>query len=124
MQQKITATELENNLRQFTGTQSYYRIGKRLMLTEGTKYLADQGACYWLFDLIVSHIVQSSFADQDFVSIKLQRKGQGAVVTLDDGNGNVLADQTIEYTDFPLEKIALYGCRFEQHWIIMLPSES
>jgi hypothetical protein len=123
MQQKISATELESNLRQFTGTEMYFRIGKRLMLTEGTKYLADQAACYWLFDLIVSHIIQNNFAQHDFVSIKLQRQGQGALVTLDDGNGNVLSGQTIEYTDFPIDKIALYGCRYEQHWVVILPSE-
>ncbi len=123
MQEKIAAMELENNLRQFTGTELYYRIGRRVMLTEGTKYLADRGACYWLFDLIVSHIVQSRIVDHDFVSIKLIREGQGAVLTLDDGNSNLLGCQSIDYTDFPLESISLYGCRYEESWIIMLPSE-
>jgi hypothetical protein len=85
--------------------------------------LADQAACYWLFDLIVSYINLSSFADQDFVTVKLQRESWGAVITIVDGNENLLAKQAIDYTDFPLDSIALYGCRLEQHWIIMLPRE-
>ena len=114
---------LRQNLQQFTGTDQYYRISTQVVLTDGTKYLAEQGACYWLMDLIVSYITQVSFATEDFVSIRLERKQSAATVTLDDGNGNVLASQHIEYTDFLLDEIKLYACRSELYWVVMLPSE-
>lgn len=123
MLDRMTASELKNQLLNFTGTEQYFRIAKRVILTQGSKYLADQGACYWLFDLIVSHIVQINFDREDFVSIKLCRNGRGAVVKFDDGDGNFLSDQAIEYTDFPLNEVTLYACRSNQLWVILLPSE-
>lgn len=119
----MTASELENQLRNFTGTDLYYRIARRVLLTQGAKYLADQGACYWLFDLIISHIIQINFDCEDFVSIQLCRTGRGAVVKFDDGDGNFLSDQNIEYTDFPLNEVTLYACRTNQLWVILLPNE-
>ena len=34
-----------SQLAQFTGTQGYYRIGRRHLLTDGSKYLADHAQC-------------------------------------------------------------------------------
>ena len=33
---------------QFTGTSTYYRISRRHLLTDGTKHLAEKGACFWM----------------------------------------------------------------------------
>jgi hypothetical protein len=53
----------------------------------------------------------------------LKVNGTRAVLTIDDGNGNVYAKQNIEYTDFPLNEIKLY-CSFDgEYWVIMLTSE-
>jgi hypothetical protein len=46
-----------------------------------------------------------------------------ALLTLDDGNDNVLAEQFIEYTDFELDMIKLYACYNGDVWVIMLPKE-
>lgn len=32
-------------LAQFTGTEHYYRIGPKHLLTDGTQYLAEKAAC-------------------------------------------------------------------------------
>lgn len=123
MPQKTTPTELEANLAQFTGTMQYFRINPQVVLTDGAKYLADNAGCYWLMDLIASYVTQRNFDGQDFVVTKMVVSEKAAVVKLDDGNGNVLATQQIEYTDFPMDQISLYACRSEQFWVVMLPSE-
>jgi hypothetical protein len=37
-----------SDLAQFTGTEKLYRITRRHVLTDGTKYLAEEGKCFWL----------------------------------------------------------------------------
>ncbi|MCX7258955.1 MAG: hypothetical protein NTU46_01225 [Burkholderiales bacterium] len=35
-------------LTQFIGTTAYYRISRRHLLTDGTKYLAEEAECFWM----------------------------------------------------------------------------
>lgn len=117
----MNAFELQNNLRQFTGTEKYYRITHRHLLTDGTKYLAENAECYWLMDAIASHLPK--YFHDYFAVVTIIVKGSSAQLTLDDGNGNVFAQQFIEYTDFPLPELKLY-CGFDgEYWAILLPSE-
>ena len=90
-----------HKLGQFTGTSQYYRISRRHLLTEGTRYLAEQAACFWLVDAIASHLVEIGTAEW-FVVIKATVKRRGAVMVYQDGNGKELARQEIPYTDLPL----------------------
>ena len=110
-----------SDLAQFTGTEKLYRITHRHVLTDGTKYLAEEGRCFWLMDAIASHLPPNY---QDYFAVaRLAVNGSSAVLSLDDGNDNVFATQAIEYTDFPLSEIKLY-CSFDgTHWLIMLTSE-
>jgi hypothetical protein len=55
--------------------------------------------------------------------LKLKRIGEGAQVVIDDGDENILAQQVIEYTDFPLNEITLFACWTGEYWVIMLTSE-
>ena len=43
-------------LTQFIGTQRYYRISRRYLLTDGTKYLAENAEYFWVMDAIASHL--------------------------------------------------------------------
>lgn len=108
----------------FTGTEKYYRINPRTVLTDGTKYLAEEAGAYWLMDAIASYLPQFTGRD-DFIVAKLVRSNSccSAQLTLDDGNGRVLDQQHIVYTDFPAASIQLYACWDGEHWVIMLPSE-
>ena len=117
----MKSNELTSNLSQFIGTENFYRITSRHILTDGTKYLADQAQCFWLMDAIASHLPK--YFHDYFAVAELKVKGNSAILTLDDGNGNVFARQSIEYTDFPLNEIKLY-CSFDgEYWVIMLTSE-
>ena len=109
-------------LSQFTGTSAYYRISRRHLLTDGTKYLAEKGACFWMMDAVASHLCEIGTEDW-FVLIRVQVSEGRAVMIYEDGNGLEHARQAIPYTDFPLGEITLYACWDQEHWVIMLPSE-
>jgi len=109
-------------LSQFTGTSAYYRISRKHLLTDGTKYLAEQAGAFWMMDAIASHLCEIGTEDW-FVSVTMEVKNERAIMFYDDGNGNELARQEIPYTDFPLEKIKIFACWDTEHWVLMLPSE-
>jgi hypothetical protein len=106
----------------FTGTERYYRISRRHLLTDGTKYLAENAECFWMMDAIASHLSEIGTSDW-FVQVKVTVQDSRATMIYDDGNGNEHARQEIPYTDFPLQMITLYACWDGEHWVIMLPSE-
>ena len=109
-------------LAQFTGTGAYYRISGKHVLTDGTRYLAEQGTCFWMMDAIASHLCEIGTADW-FVLVRVQVTEGRAVMIYEDGNDREHARQEIPYTDFPLDSITLYACWDQEHWVIMLPSE-
>ena len=115
---KFDPTQLSH----FSGTEKYYRISRTHLLTEGTKYLAEQAACFWLMDAIASHLTEIG-TEEWFVVVKTTVKRASAVMVYEDGNNNELARQEIPYTDLPLNYITLYACWDGEHWVIMLTSE-
>ena len=111
-----------SQLNQFIGTDKYYRISRRHLLTDGTKYLAEAAECFWMMDAIASHLCEIGTEDW-FVSVRIQVTEGRAVMIYEDGNDREHARQEIPYTDFPLNSITLYACWDGEHWVIMLPSE-
>ena len=109
-------------LAQFTGTVRYYRISRRNLLTDGAKYLAEKGKCFWMMDAVSSHLSEIGTEDW-FVLIRVQVSEGRAEMIYEDGNGGEHARQAIPYTDFALSEITLYACWDQEHWVIMLPSE-
>ena len=115
---KLTAADL----RQFTGSEHWYRHGlvRNVLFTDGTKYLADQGGAYWLLDEIALAQRSNRVVAEAFQVWKLAvNPDHTAVLTCDDGNGNVVFTKRIEFTDFPLPEVTLY---FTGN-TILLPSE-
>ena len=100
------------DLAQFTGSEQWYRhaINRKVLFTDGAKFVADQAGAYWLLDEIA--IIQpydQRVAAEEFQVWKLAvNADQTGVLTCDDGNGNVIFSKPIEYTDFPIEGITLY----------------
>ena len=111
-----------STLTEFTGTERYYRISRRYLLTDGTKFLADQAQCYWMMDAIASHLAEIGTADW-FVQVRMTVNGYRATMIYGDGSGKEHARQEIPYTDFPMQAISLFACWDGEHWVIMLPSE-
>lgn len=87
------------------------------------KHLMDQADCYWLAQLYGLYLVSVDFNQNPFTVLKFDRKGEGGIIKIEDGNGAVLAWQGLDYTDFPLVQYSLYACWNGEFWVCMLPSE-
>jgi hypothetical protein len=116
---KLTAADLN----QFTGSETWYRhgINRKVLFTEGAQFLAERGGAYWLLDeiaLIQPH--NKAVAAQEFQVWKLKvNADRSAVLTCDDGNGNIVFTKRIPFTDFPLDEVTLWFANNT----IYLPSE-
>ena len=120
----INPGELEAELQQFIGTEHYYKYMGDVVLTDGTKYLADRAGAYWLMDIVSSFQMAKKVACEHFQSWNLTvREDKKATVVANDGNGNVIAHQKIPYTDFPLRSQCLYLVNDGRYRVLMLPSE-
>ena len=109
-------------LAQFTGTEHYYRLNRKCLITDGAKYLAETAGAYWLLEVAASYLLELGTADW-FVLVRLRVKDCTAELTVEDGNGIVRATQQIPFTDFPADEQILFACWDSEHWVLMLPSE-
>ena len=50
----MIATELQDSLRQFTGSENVYRHLTGLRYTDGVKFLARNAGAFWLIDVVAS----------------------------------------------------------------------
>ena len=124
-------TELATELAHFTGTESYTNLRypwlrTKFLLTDGTKYLAEQAKAFWLMDAIASHQTNQKVAAEPFQVWELTvSPAQQAILTCTDGNKTELVRQEIPATDFPLEKITLYAEQSDYlgGLVVMLTSE-
>ncbi len=121
----MNAEQIIEGLRQFTGTSAYYRLNSRTVLTDGTKFLAENAQCFWLMEAIASHL--SAVPTDEYFCIALLTKGKEHAAYLeivdDVPQTKYYATQIVEYTDFPLESIKLYCSRAEDWWVLLLPQE-
>ncbi|WP_268225693.1 DUF6876 family protein [Sinomicrobium oceani] len=125
MENKVN--KIKEDLQQFIGSQTFYSLSLfSTKFTEGIKYLIEEAQCLWLV-LDVSAICKSPVNQSYFVVIDFKKlsekeqkeKGYAALMTYDDGNGNVFYKAHYPFTDFPLDEIKLYFV----HDTLMLPSE-
>ena len=59
-----------SQLTQFIGTTRYYRISRKHLLTDGTKYLAEEAECFWMMDAIASYLCEIGTEDW-FVLVRM-----------------------------------------------------
>jgi len=118
-----TKTLTKADLRQFTGSEHWYRhaLNRKVLFTDGAKYVADQGGAYWLLDAIaITQRYEKKVAAAAFRVWKLTVKpDHSGTLICEDGDCNIVYTQTLEFTDFPLPEITLYF----QNNTIFLPSE-
>jgi len=116
-----THTLKEEDLRQFTGTEQWYRHGLMpdITYTDGARHVAEAGGAYWLLDEIATSQLIKEVKAEEFQHWVLKVKDNSATLTCDDGNENVVYQKEISFTDFPLEKVEFFFCNN----VIHLPSE-
>jgi hypothetical protein len=106
-------------LRQFTGTEQWYRHLSGYLYTDGVQYVAQEGKAYWLIDKILFTIMKTK-ALQEFGAWKLTvNEDKSAILVCEDGNYHELYSEEIDWTDFSLDTIELW---FE-NGVLILPSE-
>lgn len=117
-----TDIEIREYLNGVTCTDSAYKINFGFKCTNNVYNLARMANCFWFIDIIVSYQFEKKFRREDFQVWKLvmNKTGNGAKVVAEDGNGNKLASQRVDYTDFPLKE-GLTLWKTEE--MIFLPSE-
>lgn len=108
------------NLAYFSGTEQYYRhvISHSIVHTDGVHYVMNNGAG-WLVDAIYSWQFEEKVALEPFQTWTLKVADEKGILSATDGNGNTIAEQKIEYTDFPLPEIKF----FVSDNVLMLASE-
>lgn len=108
-----------NELRQFSGTEHWYRHLSGYLYTDGVQYVAQEGGAYWLVDKIL-FTTRAKNNLQEFGAWKLMvNEDKSAILVCEDGNYHELYREKIEWTDFPLNKIEAW---FE-NGVLILPSE-
>lgn len=115
---------LNTELAGFTGTEEYHALSRWFpgyYFTDGIKYAADNYGLYWFLDIICSYQTKQKIRSESFQLWTLKRTVKDAfIVTLDDGNGNILQKQNIEFSDFSMDLFKVYLV----DKIILLPSEN
>ncbi len=123
MKRPTTSDELCRNLAQFSGTERYHRTHPGLLATDGAKYLADEAGAYWLLDIIWSVLPKVT---DEFAVLELSvQDNRRAAVVIHDGREPQTSyhEQSIPWTDFPLEQIKLYLQQNGQERVVMLMGE-
>lgn len=109
----------KNELRQFTGTEHWYKHISGYLFTDGVLYVAQEGGAFWLIDKILL-TTRAKTILQEFGSWKLEvNENKTATLVCEDGNYHELYREKIEWTDFPLKIIDLW---FE-NGVLILPNE-
>ena len=109
----------KNELRQFTGTEQWYRHISGYLYTDGVLFVAQEGCAFWLVDKIL-FTTRAKNDLQEFGAWKLEViEDKSEILICEDGNYRELYREKIEWTDFPLNKIELW---FE-NGVLILPSE-
>lgn len=111
----------KEDLRQFTGTESFYRypLGD-FVFTDGVHHVADKGGAFWLVDKIFALQHHEGVAGEGFQFWTLKVAADAtAVLSCEDGNGRQVYAESLYYTDFPLDEVCFY---FTDN-TLLLPSE-
>ena len=106
---KMEPEELLSALAHFTGTTQWYRnpMFPAFTYTDGVRFLAEQAGAYWLIDYVFSNQLLPEIKDEVFQVWKIFTADSQAVLKVEDGNGLILQEFKIPYTDFPLKEFTL-----------------
>jgi hypothetical protein len=108
---KISPIELAQALQRFRGSESFERIGfgHRHLVSEGVKYRVEQAGSCWLAEAIASYQMGPTFHGEGarFQGWYLAVNGSQTILWCEFEVSNIVVQQLIPYTDFPL------GCTTE-----------
>ena len=107
-------------LAQAYGTSQYWKVYPDLLITDGVKLMAEMCNAYWLLQDAFIWLHSDKLKGEEFIVFKLTLDEHSALLSIEDGNYNILAKQDIPFSDFPLQEgIIMYWCDN----VLMLPTE-
>ena len=131
----LTPAQIEEQLQHFTGGGEVYRhtLNRRVIYTEGVRFLAAESAAYWLIDAIALHYGTPQMAraikrDDRLTGLQFWtlrvREDRSASLSMRVDTGEPAAiRQAIPFTDFPLKKVRIWAGFNGEGWTLYLPSE-
>jgi hypothetical protein len=117
-----TETFSAADLSYFTGSENWYRVPLfgNVTVTDGVHFIMGRGCSWMATDILAVVKLEKKVRAEDFVSVKFRKNVDGsAVITYDDGNGNVLFRQSYDVADCPINEIDFYFTND----VLMLTSE-
>lgn len=130
-QQPLTHAEL----RQFSGGDAFYRhsLHRRVIYSAGVQHLAERAGAYWLIDAIASYlgtdVLDQAIEHDDrlrwlqFWRLAVAEDRSASLSCRADSDMPAVVEQSIEFTDFPLDTIDVWVGYDGEHWTLYLPSE-
>jgi hypothetical protein len=107
-----------DQLKEHNATDNYHKYLCGMLLTDGTKALAEMFQCFWFIDIICSY--QPSLREHEFQTWHLiVYEDQTAYAECSDGNEITLIQQKIEFTDMQARNTTVWV----EGQVILLPSE-
>jgi len=131
----LSPAQLREQLRQFTGSASFYRhpLNPLVIYTEGVQFLAEEAGAYWLLDAVASYfgsgVMRAAIAADvrlgamQFWTLTVAENQTAELVMRVDGGEKPAIRQEIGYTDFPLPAADIWAAFDGKHWTLYLPSE-
>ena len=110
----MSDTELRQ-LDGFNGTENYHKDYLGVLVTDGVRYIIDNGYGWLVSDAIV---IIKELKGEDFLVVKLKVNDTEGVMTVEDGNGRIFHTQNYQYTDAKRD-LTLYF----QNNVLMLSGE-
>jgi hypothetical protein len=92
-----------SQLLHFTGTERSYRISRRHLLNDGTKYLAEEAECFWMMDAIASHLSEIG-TDDWFDQVRMTVNDNRATMIYEDGNGKSMLAKRFRLRTFQCQR--------------------
>lgn len=82
----------------YCGTEKYTKMPLfTTVVTDGIAYIMQNGYSWLVTDALA--YIENKLKDHEFLSIKLKLDSNNKHWVIDDGNGNVLHEQKLQYTD-------------------------
>ncbi|MGP8125962.1 MAG: DUF6876 family protein [Nitrososphaerales archaeon] len=107
------------SLGSFYGSEHYYRLMGGINATDGVHYVMENGYSWFVTDAAVILRLEPKVRGQDFVVVRLSLLPEGkAKVVYEDGNDNILFEQSYEWTNAKKELELFFADD-----VIMLASE-
>lgn len=112
---------LNEGLRQFTGSENFYKHAGGFILTEGARDTAENYGVFWFLDIICSYQLSKKFQNEDFQTWEILKDDKGNFkVEATDGRDNILVIQEIPLCDFEHDKLTFWFINNT----VLLPSEN